>query len=86
MTLTLIPFASNHDRPLCWILVYETLAFIFPVQAEAEELAVKVESLNADNMTLKSEISRLTEISEKLKLENALLTVHHHLICFLTFD
>jgi len=43
-------------------------------QSEAEELAVKVESLNADNMTLKSEISRLAEISEKLKLENALLT------------
>ncbi|KAI8545012.1 hypothetical protein RHMOL_Rhmol07G0010000 [Rhododendron molle] len=42
-------------------------------QAEAEELSVKVESLNADNMTLKSEISRLTEISEKLKLENASL-------------
>lgn len=42
-------------------------------QAEAEELSVKVESLNADNMTLKSEISRLTDISEKLKLENASL-------------
>lgn len=55
----------------------ETLAFIFLVQAEAEELSVKVESLNADNMTLKSEISRLTEISEKLKLENASLMVHH---------
>lgn len=57
--------------------MYETLAFIFLVQAEAEELSVKVESLNADNMTLKSEISRLTDISEKLKLENASLMVHH---------
>lgn len=57
--------------------MYETVAFLFLVQAEAEELSVKVESLNADNMTLKSEISRVTEMSEKLKLENASLMVHH---------
>nr|ANS71549.1 bZIP protein 5 [Lonicera japonica] len=42
-------------------------------QAEAEELAIKVESLTAENMTLKSEINLLTEKSEKLKLENAKL-------------
>jgi plant G-box-binding factor len=40
-------------------------------QAEAEELAIKVESLTAENMTLKSEINRLTENSNKLKFENA---------------
>lgn len=57
--------------------MYETVAFLFLVQAEAEELSVKVESLNADNMTLKSEISRVTEMSEKLKLKNASLMVHH---------
>ncbi|KAK6920037.1 G-box binding protein, multifunctional mosaic region [Dillenia turbinata] len=42
-------------------------------QAETEELAMKVESLTSDNMALKSEISRLTENSEKLRLENTAL-------------
>ncbi|XP_028218713.1 common plant regulatory factor 1-like isoform X3 [Glycine soja] len=42
-------------------------------QAETEELARKVESLNAENATLKSEINRLTESSEKMRVENATL-------------
>ncbi|KAF7826136.1 common plant regulatory factor 1 [Senna tora] len=42
-------------------------------QAETEELARKVDSLNAENATLKSEIDRLTENSEKLRAENAAL-------------
>ncbi|KAK7285807.1 hypothetical protein RJT34_20588 [Clitoria ternatea] len=42
-------------------------------QAEAEELAHKVESLNAENVSLKSEINRLTDNSEKLMVENATL-------------
>ncbi|KAL7233095.1 hypothetical protein ACSBR1_016850 [Camellia fascicularis] len=42
-------------------------------QAEAGELAIRVDSLTAENMTLKSEINRLTENSEKLKLENTAL-------------
>ncbi|CAK9139331.1 unnamed protein product [Ilex paraguariensis] len=42
-------------------------------QAEAEELAIKVDSLTAENMTLKSEVHRLTENSDKLKLENTKL-------------
>ena len=42
-------------------------------QAEAEELAIRVQSLTAENMTLKSEINKLMENSEKLKLENAAL-------------
>lgn len=42
-------------------------------QAEAEELAIKVDSLAAENLTLKSEINRLTDNSEKLKHENAKL-------------
>ncbi|KAF3648290.1 Common plant regulatory factor 1 [Capsicum annuum] len=42
-------------------------------QAEAEELAVRVQSLTAENMTLKSEINKLIENSEKLKLDNAAL-------------
>lgn len=44
-------------------------------QAETEELATKVESLTAENSVLKSEINRLTEKSEKLKLENTSLMV-----------
>jgi len=44
-------------------------------QAETEELARKVESLNAENATLKSEINRLTESSEKMRVENATLRV-----------
>lgn len=43
-------------------------------QAEAEELAKRVDSLTAENMTLKSEINRLAENSVKLKLENTMLT------------
>lgn len=42
-------------------------------QAETEELTVKVESLTAENSTLKSEIGRLTQDSEKLKSENSIL-------------
>ncbi|XP_054784102.1 G-box-binding factor 3 isoform X2 [Prosopis cineraria] len=42
-------------------------------QAETEELARKVESLNTENVTLKSEINRLSENSEKLRAENAAL-------------
>ncbi|KAL6575670.1 Disordered region downstream of MFMR [Orobanche hederae] len=42
-------------------------------QAEAEELAVKVQSLTAENMNLKSEINKLMESSQQLKLENAAL-------------
>lgn len=45
------------------------------IQAEAGELARKVESLNSENVTLKSEISWLTENSEKLRVENATLMV-----------
>ncbi|KAF8379652.1 hypothetical protein HHK36_029096 [Tetracentron sinense] len=44
-------------------------------QSESEELALKVESLNVENMALKSEINRLTEDSEKLRLANAALLV-----------
>ncbi|KAJ6400678.1 hypothetical protein OIU84_016172 [Salix udensis] len=42
-------------------------------QAEAEELACKVEMLNTENMALKSEIDQFTEKSQKLRLENAAL-------------
>ncbi|KAH7578013.1 hypothetical protein ACOSP7_000885 [Xanthoceras sorbifolium] len=42
-------------------------------QAETEELARKVDLLNAENVTLKSEVNQLTEKSEKLRLENATL-------------
>ncbi|KAE9605705.1 hypothetical protein Lal_00025255 [Lupinus albus] len=40
-------------------------------QAEAEELARKVDNLNAENVSLKSEINQLAESSEKLRVENA---------------
>lgn len=39
-------------------------------QAEAEELAIRVQSLTNENLTLKSEINKLAENSKKLKLEN----------------
>nr|QEO19185.1 putative common plant regulatory factor 1-like isoform X2 [Cymbidium ensifolium] len=42
-------------------------------QAETEELAIKVGSLTAENTTLRSEISRLIESSDKLRLENSVL-------------
>lgn len=42
-------------------------------QAEAEELAIKVDALTTENLTLKTEINRLTDNSEKLKLQNARL-------------
>jgi plant G-box-binding factor len=48
------------------------------MQAETEELAHKVESLNAENVAIKSELERLTENSEKLRLENATLMVYIH--------
>lgn len=44
-------------------------------QAETEELATQVESLTAENTNLRSEIGRLTESSEKLRLENSALMV-----------
>ncbi|CAI9279080.1 unnamed protein product [Lactuca saligna] len=42
-------------------------------QAEAEELGTRVESLTSENLTLKSEINRLTVNSSNLKLQNAKL-------------
>ncbi|KAL7606659.1 hypothetical protein Lser_V15G15736 [Lactuca serriola] len=42
-------------------------------QAEAEELGTRVESLTNENLTLKSEINRLTVNSSNLKLQNAKL-------------
>ncbi|XP_038987119.1 G-box-binding factor 3 isoform X2 [Phoenix dactylifera] len=42
-------------------------------QAETEELAMKVETLGAENMALRSEISRLSEKSDNLRLENSTL-------------
>ncbi|KAF6172959.1 hypothetical protein GIB67_006335 [Kingdonia uniflora] len=42
-------------------------------QAETEQLAVKVESLSAENVALKSELDQLTVNSEKLRIENAAL-------------
>ncbi|WOL14690.1 G-box-binding factor 3-like isoform X3 [Canna indica] len=47
-------------------------------QAETEELALKVETLSAENSNLKSEIDRLTENSDKLRLENSALMVLSH--------
>uniref|UniRef100_A0A1D1YGV4 Common plant regulatory factor 1 n=1 Tax=Anthurium amnicola TaxID=1678845 RepID=A0A1D1YGV4_9ARAE len=42
-------------------------------QAETEDLALKVDALRAENSTLKSEISRLSENSTKLRQENSAL-------------
>ncbi|XP_078431648.1 G-box-binding factor 3-like [Wolffia australiana] len=42
-------------------------------QAETEELAEKVEALKAENLALRTEISRLSENSAKLRQENAVL-------------
>ncbi|GJU95375.1 common plant regulatory factor 1-like protein isoform X1 [Tanacetum coccineum] len=42
-------------------------------QAEAEELAKKVEALTSENLTLKSEINRLTDNAQKLKFQNVKL-------------
>nr|QCI02845.1 G-box binding factor 1 [Poa pratensis] len=44
-------------------------------QAETEELAVQVESLTAENTSLRSEIGKLTKSSGKLRLENSALVV-----------
>lgn len=57
------------------ILISKLLLISPSLQAEAEELAVRVQSLTAENMTLKSEINKLIENSEKLKLDNAALMV-----------
>ncbi|KZV38026.1 transcriptional activator TAF-1 [Dorcoceras hygrometricum] len=42
-------------------------------QAEHEELTIKVQALTSENMTIKSEINKLINNSEKLKLENVAL-------------
>ncbi|EMS64924.1 G-box-binding factor 3 [Triticum urartu] len=44
-------------------------------QAETEELATQVESLTAENTSLKSEIGKLTKSSEKLRIENSALVM-----------
>lgn len=41
--------------------------------AETEELAVKVGNLTAENSALRSELTRLTESSKKLRLDNSLI-------------
>nr|BAD42432.1 bZip transcription factor [Psophocarpus tetragonolobus] len=42
-------------------------------QAETEELARKVEMLSTENVSLKSEITQLTESSEQMRMENSAL-------------
>lgn len=42
-------------------------------QAETEELAIKVESLSAENADIRAEINQLVESSEKLRKENSSL-------------
>jgi len=54
-----------------------TNVFISSIQAEAEELARRVDALTAENLVLKSEMNELAENSEKLKIENATLKVMH---------
>jgi regulator of replication initiation timing len=44
-------------------------------QAETEELARKVELLTAENTSLRNEINKLTENSQKLRMENSALMV-----------
>lgn len=66
-------------------IVYRVVSAHVPaVQAETEELARKVESLNAENATLKSEINRLTESSEKMRVENATLRVLFNILFLIT--
>lgn len=64
---------------------------VFFFQAETEELGRKVDSLTTENVALKSDLTRLTENSEKLRQENAklmvrpiffTLTSHHSLLYF----
>lgn len=66
------------------------LNIYFFCQAETEELALKVDNLVSENAALKSELVRLTELSENLRQENYALMVHliftfiHHLSRFTT--
>ncbi|CAA7402672.1 unnamed protein product [Spirodela intermedia] len=50
-------------------------------QAETEELAEKVKALKAENMALKSEISRLSENSANLRQENSALMADQKAEC-----
>jgi len=54
-----------------------TNVLISSIQAEAEELARRVDALTAENLALKSEMNELAENSAKLKIENATLKVMH---------
>jgi regulator of replication initiation timing len=56
---------------------FMTYVLISSVQAEAEELARRVDALTAENLALKSEMNELAENSAKLKIENATLKVMH---------
>lgn len=55
------------------------------IQAEVEELGTKIESLTEQNLSLKSEINRLTVHSANLELQNAklLVLVKFHNLCYL---
>lgn len=60
------------------------ITLICSIQAETEDLAKRVQALSAENINLKSEINKLTENSEKLKLENTALMVYTNIHdCFL---
>lgn len=50
-------------------------SLLFLAQAEAGELAMKVQTLTNENFMLKSEITKLMENSDKLKIENTTLMV-----------
>jgi dynactin complex subunit len=65
---------SSHKRN-----VHESMTnvLISSIQAEAEELARRVDALTSENLLLKSEMNELAQNSEKLKMENAALKVMH---------
>lgn len=58
-----------------YLLFLKHILSLFPssLQAETEELAMRVQSLTSETLSLKSEINKFTENSKKLKLENAAL-------------
>lgn len=78
-------YESCQHRKCSLVEIYQANALDYSVQAETDELARKVEALNAGNESLKSEINRLTESSDRLRVENASLMVHPHAILEFNF-
>lgn len=68
-------FSFRPFSMVFYVVISQYCTCFFSFQAESESVLIRYDTLNVENMALRSELYQLTEDSEKLRLENAALRV-----------